>query len=117
MEEAPKVVQKTKFNAYDSKDIVRREAMIRANGMKIAAYRVFDPELGKHSKLQFHMTTGDTVMAIMGEEAAKMFSWFVSRTMGEDTSGSGNPLQPVAPQLDVEDFTSQVTTDRPVLNS
>ena len=59
--------------------MVRREAVIRAGVMKVAAYRVRDPETGEFSPLQFHMTYDNTIIAMMGEEAAKLFATFVSQ--------------------------------------
>ncbi len=66
-------------------DRVKREAVILAGGLKAAAYRVQDPETGEWSSLQFHMTCNNTVLAIMGEETAKLFAQFVDRTLkGKD---------------------------------
>lgn len=75
-------------NTYDKNDIVRREAMLQADGLKIAAYRVRDTDTGEFSSLQFHMTYNNTVMAVMGEEAAKLFAQFVGDTMNEKPIGS-----------------------------
>ena len=66
-------------DTYDKHDMVRREAVIRAGVMKVAAYRVRDPETGEFSPLQFHMTYDNTIIAMMGEEAAKLFATFVSQ--------------------------------------
>lgn len=71
-------------NRYDKRDIVRREAVMIADGagqLKIAAYRVRDPDTNEWSKLQFHFTHDNTVLAVMGEEAAKLFARFVNDTM------------------------------------
>jgi hypothetical protein len=72
-------------NKYDSRDIVRREAVVIADGvvsqLKVAAYRIRDPETQEWSSLQFHMTYDNTVMCVMGEEAAKFFCGFVQRTI------------------------------------
>lgn len=65
-------------NTYDKTDRVRRKAAIIAGPMKIAAYTVADPETGEHGSLQFHMTYDNTVMAVMGESAAKLFAKFVN---------------------------------------
>jgi hypothetical protein len=74
--------------AYDKTDMVRRVGLMHANGLKLAAYTVRDPETGKHGAMQFHMTYNNTVMAVMGEEAAKLFSTFVSHmTTPEPMSG------------------------------
>lgn len=72
-------------NRYDKRDIVRREAVLIADGigsMKMAAYRVRDPETGEFSPLQFHFTYDNTVMAVMGESAAKLFAKFINDTLG-----------------------------------
>jgi len=74
-------------NTYDTHDIVRREAVLTADGaggLKIAAYRVRDPETKEFSHLQFHMTHDNTVLAFMGQEAAKLFARFVVKTLGDD---------------------------------
>lgn len=72
-------------NDYDHLDLVRREAVIIADGpgteLRLAAYRVRDPVTKEFGKLQFHMTYCNTVMAVMGEEAAKMFCNFVTTTI------------------------------------
>lgn len=70
-----------KANSYDKADMVRREAVILAGPLKVAAYRVRDPETGEFGSRQFHMTYDNTVMAVMGEEAAKLFVRFVSHTL------------------------------------
>ena len=65
-------------NKYDKDDIIRREKVLIAGPIKLAAYRVRDSETGEFSKLQYHMTYDNTVMAVMGEEAAKLFVRFVN---------------------------------------
>ena len=49
-----------------------------AGELKLAAYRVRDPENGEFSNLQFHATFNNMVLAVMGEESAKLFSKFVT---------------------------------------
>jgi len=68
-------------NTYDRTDTVRREAVFTAGPLRMAAYTVRDPETGGHGPTQFHMTYDNTVMALMGSEAAKLFASFVSRTL------------------------------------
>lgn len=68
-------------NRYDWTDTVRRESVIIAGPMKMAAYRVRDPETGEYGALQFHMTYDNMVMAVMGESAAKLFADFVTSTL------------------------------------
>lgn len=65
-------------NTYDSKDRVQREGTIMAGGLKVAAYRVRDVESGEYGPLQFHMTYDNTVLALMSEQAAKLFATFVN---------------------------------------
>lgn len=65
-------------NKYDKDDIIHREKVLIAGSLKLAAYRVRDPETGEFSKLQYHMTCDNTVIAVMGEEAAKLFIRFVN---------------------------------------
>lgn len=65
-------------NKYDKDDRVRREKVLTAGPLKLAAYRVRDPETNEWSALQYHMTYDNTVMAVMGEEAAKLFARFVN---------------------------------------
>lgn len=65
-------------NTYDKLDMIRREAALIAGPLKLAAYRVKDPETGEFGKLQYHMTYDNTVMAVMSEEAAKLFAKFVT---------------------------------------
>lgn len=74
-------------NHYDRFDTVARDAVIIADGagqLKIAAYRVRDPENGEWGPLQFHMTHDNTVLAVMGAEAAKLFARFVTNTVGSE---------------------------------
>jgi hypothetical protein len=71
-------------NDYDGHDIIRREAVMMAGPLKLAAYRVRDVETNKFSPLQFHMTYDNTVMAVMSQEAAKLFSGFVQTTLAQD---------------------------------
>jgi hypothetical protein len=56
-------------NTYDKRDIVRRESVLIADGsgqLKMAAYRVRDPDTQEFSTLQFHATWNNTVLAVMG---------------------------------------------------
>jgi hypothetical protein len=68
-------------STYDTKDIVRQPHLLRAGPLKLAAYRVRDIETGEFSKLQFHMTYDNTVMAVMEESSAKLFCKFVTDTL------------------------------------
>lgn len=79
-------------NRYDKRDRVKQEAMMRAAGFKIAAYRVRDPETDEWSKIQFHMTYENTVMGILGEESAKLFANFIRQTLGEEPGMLGRTL-------------------------
>lgn len=74
----------TEKNHYDRFDTVSRETVLHASGsgsLKIAAYKVRDPETGEWSDLQFHMTHDNTVLAVMSKEAARLFALFVNRTL------------------------------------
>lgn len=71
-------------NTYDKRDIVKREHVLVADGLgalKMAAYRVRDPETGEFSKLQFHATFNNMVLAVMEEESAKLFAIFVTSSL------------------------------------
>lgn len=68
-------------NHYDWRDIIRREAVVCAGPIKMAAYRVMDPDTGEHSPMQFHLTYDNMVMAVLGESAAKMLSDFIMATL------------------------------------
>jgi hypothetical protein len=77
-------------NRYDRRDRVKQEAMMRAAGLKIAAYRVRDPETDEWSPIQFHMTHDNTVMGMLSEASAKLFATFVRQTLGEEPIGWRN---------------------------
>lgn len=64
-------------NSYDRTDRVRREKAIIAEGLKLAAYRLRDPETDEFGSLQYHVTYNNTVVAVMGEEIANLFCKFV----------------------------------------
>lgn len=63
-------------NSYNPTDRVQRGSALMAGPIKIATYRVRDPITDEWSSLQFHMTFDNTVMAVMGFEAAKLFTRF-----------------------------------------
>jgi len=75
-------------NSYDKNDMVRREAALIAGPLKVAAYRVRDPETLQWSNLQFHMTFNNTVMAVMGESGAELFANFVRDTLEKQSENS-----------------------------
>jgi hypothetical protein len=64
-------------NSYDRTDMLRREAAIIAGPLKIAKYRVRNPETDVFGAPQYHMTYDNHVMALMGESAAVLFAKFV----------------------------------------
>lgn len=72
-------------NRYDKRDRVKQEGMMRAGTLKIAAYRVRDPETDEWSPIQFHMTYDNTVMCMLSEQSAKLLGTFVRQTLGEET--------------------------------
>lgn len=59
-------------------DRVHVESLVTAGSLRMAAYRVRDPETGDLSPLQFHMTHDNYVLGVMGENAAKLFARFVT---------------------------------------
>lgn len=64
-------------NTYDKTDTIRRDAVLIAGPIKIAAYRLRDLDTGEFGARQFHMTYDNTVLAVMPESAAKLFATFV----------------------------------------
>lgn len=86
------------MSTYDKKGIVLQPHVLRAGSLKLAAYRVRDLESGNFSKLQFHMTYDNTVMAVMEEEAAKLFCKFVHDTL--NPIWTPNPAPYIAPEAD-----------------
>lgn len=79
------------LNRYDRRDRVKREATMRAGALKIAAYRVRDPETDEWSPIQFHMTYDNCVMGMLSEASAKLFSNFVRQTLGDETGILATP--------------------------
>jgi hypothetical protein len=73
-----------KENRYDRRDIIRQEALLRAGPLKLAAYRVRDPETDAFGKLQFHVTFDNCVMAVMDESSARLFCTFVDQTIAQN---------------------------------
>lgn len=70
-------------NHYDKNDIVQQVMVMRAGTLKFAAYRVRDIETGELSPLQFHMTHDNTVIAVMSEQAAKLFNRLTTQCLEE----------------------------------
>ena len=66
----------------DKRDMVERRSYIIAGPIKVAEYRVRDPETLEWSKSQFHMTCDNTVMAVMEADSAKLFADFVHKALG-----------------------------------
>lgn len=69
------------MSTYDKLNVIQQPHLLRAGPLKLAAYRVRDLETGEWSKLQFHMTYDNTVMAVMEESAATLFANFVRNTL------------------------------------
>ncbi len=65
-------------NMYDKKDRIQREAVIIAGALKMAVYRVRDPETNEWGPQQFHVTFDNHVLALMSEQAAKLFATFIN---------------------------------------
>lgn len=72
-------------------DMVRQLACIIAGGIKVACYQTRDEE-GEWGPRQFHMTSGNTVMAVMGPEAAKLFARFCREHAPPDEDQVDVPL-------------------------
>lgn len=87
-------------NPYDHHDMVKPLGKILAGSMKLAAYVVRDPETDEWSKPQFHMTMNNTVVAVMGQEAAKLFSRFVGQTLDR-----ADP--PLDPSIELDSLTPE----------
>lgn len=68
-------------NTYDKLDRVKREAVVIAGPIKMAAYRVRDPETQEWSPLQFHLTYDNTIMAMLGENSGRMLAKFITDTL------------------------------------
>ncbi len=68
-------------NSYDLKDRVRRDSVIIAGPLKMAVYRIRDPETDEWSPQQFHATYDNHVLALMGEEVAKLFARFINTNL------------------------------------
>jgi len=68
-------------NVYDRYDIIRLVGATHVGPLKFAAYRVRDPETQEFGTLQFHFTYNGTVLAVMGEDPAKMFCRLVENTI------------------------------------
>jgi len=66
------------MNNYDKKDMITRDAAIIAGPLKIAMYRVRDPETLEWSSPQIHMTFDNVVLAVLGESSAKLLAGFVA---------------------------------------
>lgn len=69
--------EKQQKNVYDKEDFIRREKVLLAGNLKMAAYKVRDPETGIFGPIQYHATWDNTVMAVMNEEVAKLFAKFI----------------------------------------
>ncbi len=70
-------------NQYDKKDRIQRGAVIIAGSLKMAAYRIRDPETDEWGPQQFHATFDNHVLALMSEETAKLFVKFVNDTLSQ----------------------------------
>lgn len=68
-------------NHYDKNDRIQCGAVIIAGALKMAVYRVRDPETDEWGSQQFHATFNNHVLALMGEETAKLFAKFVNDTL------------------------------------
>ena len=74
-------------NLYDKRDRVKRGAVIIAGSLKMAAYRVRDPETDEWGSQQFHATYDNHVLAMMSEETARLFAKFINSTLAGENNG------------------------------
>lgn len=58
--------------------MVHMEHEVISGPLKIGAYRVRDPKTGEWSKLQYHMTYNNFVVAVLEEESAKLLVRFIN---------------------------------------
>lgn len=84
-------------NTYDKQDRVQRVSVLRAGPLKFGAYRVRDPETDEWSKLQFHLTYDNTVMAALGEDSAIFFSRMVHDTLEKQYPPEDWPAEHLLP--------------------
>jgi hypothetical protein len=77
-------------NHYDRRDMVQMHGKIMAGAVKIAAYKVRDPETLEWSVMQFHMTYNNMVMGMLEEQGAKLFANFITSTLDGTGPLAGN---------------------------
>lgn len=70
--------------------LVSTVSAVLAGPVRMAAYRVRDPVTDKLSDIQFHMTYANMVVAVMGEDSAKLFARFVTETLSPDGLPAGS---------------------------
>jgi hypothetical protein len=63
------------------KSIIRGAAII-AGPMKIAQFKAFNYTTGEWSSWQYNMAYDNHVMAVMGEQSAKLFAKFITENIG-----------------------------------
>lgn len=73
---------KGQLNQWDNDDLVRCIGIMTAGGLRMAGYRVRDPESKLFGPVQFHATYNNMVLAVMGEDTARAFSDFIRNTLG-----------------------------------
>ena len=64
-------------------DIVRRESVLHANGLKIATYRVRDMETLEFGALQIHVTYENCVVAVLSETMLQCINSLVNPKKAE----------------------------------
>ncbi len=74
-------------NQYDKKDRIKRGAVLIAGPLKMASYRVRDPETDEWSPQQFHATYDNHVLAVMGARTAELFARFINAHLVEEETG------------------------------
>lgn len=67
----------------DRTKMVQQESLLLAAGLRLASYRVRDPDTMEWGKLQFHMTWDNYVMAVLGEESARLLRTFLNQHLPE----------------------------------
>lgn len=74
------------LNGYDRNDVVKRGACIVAGPLRVAEYKVRDPETQEWSESQFHMVYDNHVMGLMSAGSARLFANFIHENLPEDAA-------------------------------
>ena len=71
-------------NHYDKEDRVQRGGCIIAGPLKMAVYRVRDPQTNEWGPQQYHATFDNHVLALMSDQTAKLFAKFINDNLPSD---------------------------------